>query len=704
MAKKKSASKVPVVDQFKELFRQVIHETRRLGKKSTAEIPVYQEAVDYVKRHEIPGANQLLSAMLLCRQGQAEEALKVVEDGDNEKLPQSLLGQMYYVKGYALGNLGRDDEAIEFYQKALDAPGYDTPGVALNSMGIAFGAKDEHDHAIECYQKALDTPGYDTPGLALNNMGLAYAAKGEHDRAIECYQKALDTPGYDSPGLALYNMGIDYADKGELDLAIESYQKALGTPDYDGSGDSLHNLAVAYSRKGQNELAIECYQKALNAPRYDTPQLTRINLANALRRVGKFDDADAQIEQVLAEPDLEGEHQRATYIQGLIKESRAGVRPSADDEALTTSPGTEKSDTPEERMRSKLQGTETEQRDKYRIYLERKRSDRDNVFSCLRGWSSSVTLLEGATDSHWRGGGYFLKWRGKGLVIDPGFDFIDNFHDAGYNGGEIDAVLVSHNHSDHNYDLRSLDDLRYELHRRWVTDPPPNLTLSNYLVVLDEDTLKGFDPKQSDFRISETFAIKKSVRKKWLKPANGLAVTIEHFPVEHGDDVPHAVGMRLNLHSDSGQPDFVLGYTADTEYFEALPEHLQNCDVLLAHISMPDPAELNLDVAGQKHEKKKHLGLNGVAKLIKATSPKLTLIGEFWAGLADIRIELVQALRRRTGNNNILPTGLGFHLHFPSLQVECTNCRKRIPHDSIKIAPAATAFGPLGYLCGSCIA
>jgi len=106
----------------------------------------------------------------------------------------------------------------------------------------------------------------------------------------------------------------------------------------------------------------------------------------------------------------------------------------------------------------------------------------------------------------------------------------------------------------------------------------------------------------------------------------------------------------------------------------------------------------------RKHERKKHLGLNGVAKLIKETSPKLTLIGEFWAGLADIRIELVQALRSRTGNNNILPTGLGFHLHLPSLQVECTNCRKRIPHDSIKIAPAATAFGPLGYLCGSCIA
>ena len=104
MAKRKSTSRVPVVDQFKQLFYQVIKETRKLGNKSTAQIPVYQEAVDYANRNKIPGAIQLLSATLLRRQEQAEEALKSLEGIDGQ-LPQSLLGHLYYVNGFALDDL-----------------------------------------------------------------------------------------------------------------------------------------------------------------------------------------------------------------------------------------------------------------------------------------------------------------------------------------------------------------------------------------------------------------------------------------------------------------------------------------------------------------------------------------------------------------------------------------------------------------------
>ena len=85
-------------------------------------------------------------------------------------------------------------------------------------------------------------------------------------------------------------------------------------------------------------------------------------------------------------------------------------------------------------------------------YLAKESSGRDDTLSILRGWSSAVTLLEGS-ERLWRGGGYFLKWHGKGIVIDPGLDFLRNLHDANYHAREIDAVLVSHNHPDHNADL-----------------------------------------------------------------------------------------------------------------------------------------------------------------------------------------------------------------------------------------------------------
>lgn len=522
-------------------------------------------------------------------------------------------------------------------------------------------------------------------GHAISVQGLLFAFLKRFDDAINCFKQAIDSPGYDTPG------------------------------------GPCHNIGLIYHAKGQDDLAISYFQQAIDTAYYDTPNKTRNFLALSLRKQGKYQEALAQVEKVLKQPDVEGEHERARILKELIEESLAGVKPTLGEEALVNAESDKGGDTFEQLILQKLGRQEQGRKDKYDEYLEQPISSRDNVFSCLRGWSSAVTLLEGSADSHWVGGGYFLKWRGKGIVIDPGFDFIDNFHDAHYHMREVDAVLVSHNHTDHNYDLGSVDDLRYQLHTRWKTLPPKKkrkLDVSQCLFVMDEDTAKVFSQNRAEHRGSPIhFSAASHERQWWIKKANGLPVTVEHFPVWHGHEVLGAVGMRLRLHGTKGQPDFIIGYTGDTEYFEKLPEELKDCDVLLAHISQPEEEEL-LDPAEYEKKKKageikhlttegfkkKHLGYNGLIRLVKETQPKLVLVGEFWAGLEDIRIDLIKGLSKRTGNKTpILPTGLGFHLKLPSLEVECTSCHKPVPHHQIKIAPATSPFGPLGYLCPHCL-
>jgi tetratricopeptide (TPR) repeat protein/ribonuclease BN (tRNA processing enzyme) len=633
---------------------------------------------------------------------------------DSAGMAYNNMGNAYYAKG-------EYDRAITCYQQALDTPGYDTPGMAHNNMGNAYYAKGEHDRAITCYQQAIDTPGYQTPGMAHNNMGLAYRAKGEYDRAITCYQQAIDTPGYHRPGDAHNNMGNAYYAKSEYDRAITCYQQALDTPGYDTPGDAHNNMGYAYYAKGEYDRAITCYQQAIDTPGYHTPDMTRNNLALSLQAQGKFQEALTEVAKVLKEPDTGSQHERARDIKRLIEDAAVGVKPTLGEEALVKAESGKGSDSFEQLILKKLGRQEQGRKDKYDEYLEQPISSRDDVFSCLRGWSSAVTLLEGSTDSHWVGGGYFLKWRGKGIVIDPGFDFIDNFHDARYHMREVDAVLVSHNHSDHNYDLGSVDDLRYQLHTRWKTLPQKKkrkFDVSQCLFVMDEDTAKVFSQNRAEHRGSPIhFSAASHERQWWIKKANGLPVTVEHFPVWHGHELLGAVGMRLRLHGTKGQPDFIIGYTGDTEYFENLPEELKGCDVLLAHISQPEEEEL-LDSAEYEKKKKageiknltadgfkkKHLGYNGLIKLIQEAQPKLVLVGEFWAGLEDIRIDLIKGLSERTGKKiPILPTGLGFHLKLPSLEVECTGCHEPVHHGQIKIAPATSPFGPLGYLCPRCL-
>ncbi len=701
---KKPGPSDAVLTEFKRLFNEARREHSKAGSKATPDSPAHQAAVAYAVAKKIPGAKQLLECLIATRKDDQREPALLKITHAQAQIPGALQGHATYVQGLLLHFLRRSNEAIICYQKALDTPGYDMPGTAHNSMGTAYAAKGEYDRAITCYQKALDTPGYDMLGMALRNIGISHINKGEHDRAIECFEKALVTPGLDTIGATYSSMGFAYHSKGEHDRAITYYQQALDTPGYDTPGYAHNNMGNAYAAKGEYDRAITYYQQALDTPGYDTPGMARINLALSLRDKGRLQEALAEVKKVLKAPDQEGEHQRAKLIKSLIEAEQAGVKPTLGEEALVKAEAGKVAETPEQLILQKLGRQEQGLKDKYLDYLLREDQPRDAIFSCLRGWSSAVTLLEGGDDCHWAGGGYFLKWQGKGIVIDPGFDFIDNFHDAGYNMREVDAVLVSHNHSDHNYDLSSVDDLRYELHKRWKTlkaEDQQKHDVSKCLFVIDEDTAKSFRDDKADHRGTPLkFTASDCERKRWIKRENGLPVTVEHFKAEHGDDVPHAVGMRLRLHGEKGQPDFILGYTGDTRYVETLPDHLKDCDVLLAHISMPDEEEYE----NPDHFKKVHLGYNGLAKLIQEAQPKMVLVGEFWAGLADIRIDLIKGLRGRTGNKiPILPTGLGFHLKLPSLEVECTGCKKPVRHDQIKIAPATSPFGPLGYLCPLCL-
>lgn len=60
-----------------------------------------------------------------------------------------------------------------------------------------------------------------------------------------------------------------------------------------------------------------------------------------------------------------------------------------------------------------------------------------------------------------KGGGCYLSWDGKGVVIDPGFDFIENMYSEGLAIGDVDVIAITHAHNDHYMDLVPLLTLAY---------------------------------------------------------------------------------------------------------------------------------------------------------------------------------------------------------------------------------------------------
>lgn len=64
-----------------------------------------------------------------------------------------------------------------------------------------------------------------------------------------------------------------------------------------------------------------------------------------------------------------------------------------------------------------------------------------------------------------KGGGCFLSWGGKGIVIDPGYDFIENMYSENLAVGDIDAIVITHAHNDHYIDLDPILTLAYQYNR-----------------------------------------------------------------------------------------------------------------------------------------------------------------------------------------------------------------------------------------------
>ena len=64
-----------------------------------------------------------------------------------------------------------------------------------------------------------------------------------------------------------------------------------------------------------------------------------------------------------------------------------------------------------------------------------------------------------------KGGGCFLSWQKKGIVIDPGYDFIENMYSEGLSIGDIDAIIITHAHNDHYIDLDPILTLAYQYNK-----------------------------------------------------------------------------------------------------------------------------------------------------------------------------------------------------------------------------------------------
>lgn len=319
--------------------------------------------------------------------------------------------------------------------------------------------------------------------------------------------------------------------------------------------------------------------------------------------------------------------------------------------------------------------------------MKRTYEHKENYLICLKGWSSSTPELSlGISEEKFRyGGGFYLRYKEIGIVIDPGLNFFENFHDNHLFVQDIDVVIVTHNHIDHNNDLGKILDMDYQINKQ-------------IYYYLDKETYSKFCSdlenveKKSDNLVNKIFPDAKKKEKTIKIPGKG-EIKLLFCQTEHNCD--GSFGFKIILDNT------IIGYTSDTRYTDQIGDFFKDSDIIIANISETNKGDILLTEL-----KKTHLGIYGVYNILKniVKSNALCLLTEFYGGFGDIRLEMADVIKEYLKDSyiDIVPVDIGMMCFIDDKTFSCNSCKGKADKYKRSIVRMGKLNKTLYCLCGNC--
>lgn len=117
--------------------------------------------------------------------GELEEAVSLYK----QSIATHPTAEAYTFLGWTYSFMGRLDDAIEECHRAIaQDPDFGNP---YNDIGAYLIEKGEFDEAITWFEKAMQARRYESPAFPHLNLGRVYERKGQWTEAIDSYKKAL---------------------------------------------------------------------------------------------------------------------------------------------------------------------------------------------------------------------------------------------------------------------------------------------------------------------------------------------------------------------------------------------------------------------------------------------------------------------------------------------------------------------------------
>lgn len=631
-------------------------------------------------------------------------------------------------KGVVLGKMGRYDEAIATYNDAIRR--FDTSedvalmrhvAVALYSIGIELGKMGRHEEAIATYDEVFnrfstsdDLALQKQARKALVNKGVEFGKVGRHEEAVATLDIVINRFGdSEDPAVleqvarAMDSKGVWFGQMDHHDEAIAAFNDVI--THFGASKDpvlltqvaeALVNKGIEFSRMLRYDEEIAAYNEVMTRfgahEKYRTSEpVTRALSFKACRLASQGNVA-------IAKQCLEEAESRAPDNY-FVRRTRAFLT-----ELNTTASDKEKSearvaavdaagDNHVRQIQMYLELLNKHFGDKKQSYftMMSKRRERvveflkpESAFSSdasvlmvLREWNSYTPAIPDQDEAD-RGGGYFIRHRGQGIVIDPGFDFLVNFHQAGGRMHDVDHIVVTHAHNDHTADVESLLNLLFNYNKERKDEKKKELRkrVKLYLSVGAQRKLAGIIPLRGNDYIDNVVTLNRASRQapQVLELYEGVRLTV--LPAYHDDVATRdtAVGLGFEFRYPDQDEARRVVFTGDTglyprpkdpqghyrsgndavdvreevALYNQYPESLSQTgviDLLVAHIGSIKKQEFKespfyCDPNSDPTFYQNHLGLLGTLILLDQLTPKCAIISEFGEELKDIKVSLVKEI------------------------------------------------------------
>ena len=243
-----SGGKLPFVGRTRKEYYE-LHKSGRIPPLASPLFPIIERCLRRrsPEFEDFPAIRKELEKLLYQETGEGIQPPKI-EALEVEELSN---------KGLALADLGKYNEAIICYDKALEInPRY---AEAWNNKGGALAKLGKHNEAIICLDKALEINPRDNK--AWNNKGVALDALGKRNEAIYAFERFIE---FASPHLAGYVEQIKMVIRQIKERGYRKIEEGIAPrkiKEVDVS--ELNNKGNALAKLGRHNEAIICYDKAL---------------------------------------------------------------------------------------------------------------------------------------------------------------------------------------------------------------------------------------------------------------------------------------------------------------------------------------------------------------------------------------------------------------------------------------------------------